>query len=219
MPGLTAAAKWMMTASVMEDVIQMRSAKVSTAHAITSRAGASARSFAACAACAASACRRAASSASPAVTCSGYVGLVALNLTGRLPSVKRSRSRPYSPCNHMPRRKCSHEPTLVRAACGSSEVSRKSPDHTHSAYRSRHSRPTRHRRFRGLLLPLPDPGHWRLGPLVLAVAPVTAPALFVVRGPAGRADHAAIIKVSDSILGTVSRRSPTAHGAADTKQR
>ena len=112
----------------------MRSAKVSTAHATTSRAGASARSFAACAACAASACRRAASSASPAVTCSGYVGLVALNLTGRLPSVKRSRSRPYSPCNHMPRRKCSHEPTPAGTACGSSGVSRKSPDHTHSPH-------------------------------------------------------------------------------------
>jgi len=41
-------------------------------------------------------------------TPAGYVGLVALNLTGRLPSVKRSPSRPYSPCNHTPRRKCSH---------------------------------------------------------------------------------------------------------------
>ena len=75
-----------MTASVIEEVIQTRSAKVSTAHAMTSWAGASARSFAAFAASATSGCCRAASSASPAVTCSGYVCLVALSLTGRLPS-------------------------------------------------------------------------------------------------------------------------------------
>jgi hypothetical protein len=67
---------------------------------------------------AASSCRRAASLASPAVTWLGYVGLVALNLTGRLPSVKRSRSRPYSPCNHTTRRKCSH---VWRPAVGTQE--------------------------------------------------------------------------------------------------
>ena len=46
-------------------------------------------------------------------------------------------------------------------------------------------------------LPLPYPGHRWLGRfdrwLVLAVAPVTAWALFVMCGPAGRADHGAII--------------------------
>src|SRR5215471_6329461 len=108
----------------------------------------------------------------------------------------------------------SHARSRVRRSSG---VSRKSPDHTRLAARNSHSRPTRHKHFRGLLLPLPDPGHRRLGRLdrwlVLAVAPVTAPALFVVRGPASRADHAAIIKVSDDILATVSQRSPIAHGA------
>src|SRR5215472_9009417 len=176
MPGLTAAARWMMTASVMEDVIQTRSAKVSTAHAMTSRAGASARSFAAWAAFAASSCCRAASVLSPAVTWSGYVGLVALNLTGRLPSVKRSRSRPYSPCNHTPRRKCSH---VRPPGC----------------------------RYPGRLgLSLPDPGHRGLGRLarrlVLAVTPVTARALFVMRSAAGGADHGAIFCPGFPVHGT-----------------
>src|SRR6266566_3850559 len=48
-------------------------------------------------------------------------------------------------------------------------------------------------------LALPDPGHRWFGRLarrlVLAITPVTARALFVMRGPAGRADHGAIIKV------------------------
>src|SRR5689334_7069747 len=182
MPGLTAAARWMMTASVMEDVMQTRSAKVSTAHAMTSRAGASARSFAAWAAFATSSCRRAASLASPAVTWSGYVGLVALNLTGRLPSVKRSRSRPYSPCNHTPRRKCSH---ARRPDAGTQE------DWSYAPV-------TMERRRRPARLSLPNPGHRGLGRLarrlVLAVAPVTTPALFVMRGPAGRTDHEAIFR-------------------------
>src|ERR1700748_2551706 len=59
-------------------------------------------------------------------------------------------------------------------------------------------------------LSLPYPGHewfgWLDRWLVLAVAPVTARALFVVRGPAGRANHGPIISVSDGIPATVSRR-------------
>ena len=90
-----------------------------------------------------------------------------------------------------------------RASCRSSGVSRESPDHASVA------RGFTGGSFPGLTpLALPYPGHRRLGGLgrrlVLAVAPVTAPALFVMRGPAGRADHGAIIKVPAGFL-TVSQ--------------
>src|ERR1700745_3430362 len=50
MPGWTAAERWMITASVMDEVTQIRSPNVSTAQRITSSAGATASSSAACSA-------------------------------------------------------------------------------------------------------------------------------------------------------------------------
>src|SRR5579863_8849076 len=93
----------------------------------------------------------------------------------------------------MPRRKCSHErrPPVRLAAHRevSPEISRSrtpAPVITEGAGDSRR----RH-------LALPDPGHRGLERLyrrfVLAVTPVTARALLVMLGPAGRADHGAII--------------------------
>src|SRR6516225_9089578 len=97
MPGLTAAARWMMTASVIEDVMQSRSPKVSVAQVITSDAGASARSAAAVTA----SCRsRLAASVISGVVWSGWAGQVALDLTGRLPS--RNRSLGLSRVAHKP---------------------------------------------------------------------------------------------------------------------
>jgi len=68
----------------------------------------------------------------------------------------------------------------------------------------------------GSLLPLPYPRHRWLGWLgrwlVLAVTPVTARALLVVRGPAGRADHDAIM---GGCAGCPRSGSPARPGAAD----
>src|SRR5262245_13673418 len=95
-PGLTEAARWMMTASVIDEVMHTRSPNVSVAHAITSWAGASASS---CAAAAASPAIRL-DSPMPSgvlrsgVVWSGEVGQVALDLTGRLPSRNRARTLP-----------------------------------------------------------------------------------------------------------------------------
>ena len=68
------------------------------------------------------------------------------------------------------------------------------------------------------LLALTDPGHGRLGRpawrLVLAITPVTARALFVLRGPAGSADHDAIMKLS----GRPQDTSPSPRFAAQPQQ-
>ena len=72
-----------MTASVIEEVMHTRSPNVSVAHAITSHAGTSARSFAASAA---SLCSPSGSLMSSGVAWFWHVRQVARDLTGRLPS-------------------------------------------------------------------------------------------------------------------------------------
>src|SRR5262249_49244161 len=93
-PGLTEAARWMMTASVIEEVMHTRSPNVSVAHAITSWAGASASS---CAAVAASSAILLGASLPSGVLWPGRADRVTLDFTERLPSRKRSWSTPAYP--------------------------------------------------------------------------------------------------------------------------